>query len=349
MKRPRESKASSSSTTQNPPSSRLQIDAMIDDNDDESFHSNSSSHSQHISSLSNVDSRVRQSKGIPHHSCKENLKYLKGTPTLGRLCYDYLICWSVKNQQSVVMSSAKVEYVVAARCCANTLWMKSQLSDYDIQYKMVPIFCDNTSAIAISNNSCTDVVDLPKPPSDDQESRPLKESIIKFTIKNGKTPLSFNFKTFVQTTRLDYNNGQYEALLLMEVMKVELLELGLHIEKKMEESAVDLVNRTPLLKIWFSMAWRILVTFVIQVLGGNKSSTDQLNLIQQMIVYRLLIGAKIDIGDIIFNELVTRLTDKPRNKCVAYPMFLSCVLENLLGSEYTQDKALGSIPSVLSK
>lgn len=33
------------------------------------------------------------------------------------------------------------------------LWMKSQLSDYDIQYKMVPIFCDNTSAIAISNNT----------------------------------------------------------------------------------------------------------------------------------------------------------------------------------------------------
>ncbi|GJS59746.1 hypothetical protein Tco_0654530 [Tanacetum coccineum] len=45
MKRPRESKASSSSTTQNPTSSPLQIDAMIDDNDDESIHSNSSSHS----------------------------------------------------------------------------------------------------------------------------------------------------------------------------------------------------------------------------------------------------------------------------------------------------------------
>ncbi|GKB57396.1 hypothetical protein Tco_0913582, partial [Tanacetum coccineum] len=72
-----------------------------------------------------------------------------------------------------------------------------------------------------------------------------------------------------------------------------------------------------------------------------------LNSIQQMIVYSLLTGAKIDIGEIIFNELVTRLTDKPRKKCVAYPMFLSCVLENLLGSEYTQDKALGSIPSVL--
>ncbi|GJU15266.1 hypothetical protein Tco_1143232 [Tanacetum coccineum] len=50
------------------------------------------------------------------------------------------------------MSSAEAEYVVAAWSCANILWMKSQLSDYDIHYKMVPIFFDNTSAIAISNN-----------------------------------------------------------------------------------------------------------------------------------------------------------------------------------------------------
>ncbi|GKB21407.1 retrovirus-related pol polyprotein from transposon TNT 1-94 [Tanacetum coccineum] len=43
----------------------------------------------------------------------------------------------------------------ASMCLSNTLvenWMKSQLNDYDIHYKMVPIFYDNTSAIAISNN-----------------------------------------------------------------------------------------------------------------------------------------------------------------------------------------------------
>ncbi|GJV99368.1 hypothetical protein Tco_1554620 [Tanacetum coccineum] len=52
----------------------------------------------------------------------------------------------------MAMSSAEAEYVVAVGCCASILWMKSQLSNYDIHYKMVPIFCDNTSAIAISNN-----------------------------------------------------------------------------------------------------------------------------------------------------------------------------------------------------
>ncbi|GKD15089.1 hypothetical protein Tco_1199496, partial [Tanacetum coccineum] len=40
----------------------------------------------------------------------------------------------------------------AAGCCASILWMKSQPTDYDIIYEKVPIFCDNTSAIAILNN-----------------------------------------------------------------------------------------------------------------------------------------------------------------------------------------------------
>nr|GEZ37509.1 retrovirus-related Pol polyprotein from transposon TNT 1-94 [Tanacetum cinerariifolium] len=50
------------------------------------------------------------------------------------------------------MSSAEAEYVVATRCCAQVLWIKSQLVDYDVLYDNVPIFCDNTSVIAISNN-----------------------------------------------------------------------------------------------------------------------------------------------------------------------------------------------------
>nr|GEW35390.1 retrovirus-related Pol polyprotein from transposon TNT 1-94 [Tanacetum cinerariifolium] len=63
-----------------------------------------------------------------------------------------LVCWSAKKQQSVAMSLAEAKYVVVAGCCASILWMKIQFSDYDIHYKMVPIFCDNTNAITISNN-----------------------------------------------------------------------------------------------------------------------------------------------------------------------------------------------------
>ncbi|GKA00248.1 retrovirus-related pol polyprotein from transposon TNT 1-94 [Tanacetum coccineum] len=76
----------------------------------------------------------------------------KSTSGACQLLGGKLVCWSAKKQQSVAISSAEAKYVVVAGCCANILWMKSQLTDYDIIYEKVPIFCDNTSAIAISNN-----------------------------------------------------------------------------------------------------------------------------------------------------------------------------------------------------
>ncbi|GKB24655.1 retrovirus-related pol polyprotein from transposon TNT 1-94 [Tanacetum coccineum] len=69
------------------------------------------------------------------------IRYLNGTPFLGlwyQKCLGFdlkrgkLVCWSAKKQQSVAMSSNEVEYVVAAGCCADILWMKSQLTNYDI-------------------------------------------------------------------------------------------------------------------------------------------------------------------------------------------------------------------------
>ncbi|GJV71674.1 hypothetical protein Tco_1491669 [Tanacetum coccineum] len=76
----------------------------------------------------------------------------KGTSGAYQLLEGKLMCWSDKKRQYVAMSSAEAEYVAAAGCCANILWMKSQLIDCDIIYENVPIFCNNTSAIAISNN-----------------------------------------------------------------------------------------------------------------------------------------------------------------------------------------------------
>ncbi|GJW05580.1 hypothetical protein Tco_1564436 [Tanacetum coccineum] len=69
-KRPRESNASSSYTTLNHPSSSRPLDDIVDENDEESFHSNSSSPSQNVSSSSNVVSRVRQNP--PHESSHLN-------------------------------------------------------------------------------------------------------------------------------------------------------------------------------------------------------------------------------------------------------------------------------------
>ncbi|KAJ9536645.1 hypothetical protein OSB04_un000194 [Centaurea solstitialis] len=68
-----------------------------------------------------------------------------------------LVSWASKKQQCVSTSHAESEYVAAASCCSQVLWMQTQLRDYGFVYKKIPIYCDSKSAIAISANPHTDI------------------------------------------------------------------------------------------------------------------------------------------------------------------------------------------------
>ncbi|GJX55494.1 hypothetical protein Tco_0285391 [Tanacetum coccineum] len=88
---------------------------------------------------------------------KRSFRYLKGTPNLG-MWYPKCSGFNLKGYSDSdyagcnmdrKSTSSEVEYVAATGCCANILWMKSQLTDYDIIYEKVPIFCDNTRDIEL--------------------------------------------------------------------------------------------------------------------------------------------------------------------------------------------------------
>ena len=81
--------------------------------------------------------------------CKIDQKSTSGScQFLGRR----LVLWYSKKQHSVSTSTAEAEYIVAGSCCAQILWIRNQLRDYGLLLNKIPIFCDNTSAIAILNN-----------------------------------------------------------------------------------------------------------------------------------------------------------------------------------------------------
>ncbi|GJT77386.1 putative ribonuclease H-like domain-containing protein [Tanacetum coccineum] len=119
------------------------------------------------------------------HAVKRIFRYLKGQPKLG-LWYprdspfdleafsdsDYarasldrksttggcqflgkrLISWQCKKQTIVANSTTEAEYVAAANCCRQVLWIQNQMLDYGFNFRNTKIYIDNESTICIVKN-----------------------------------------------------------------------------------------------------------------------------------------------------------------------------------------------------
>nr|GFC20963.1 uncharacterized mitochondrial protein AtMg00810-like [Tanacetum cinerariifolium] len=72
-------------------------------------------------------------------------RVLPGAQFLG----EKLVSWFLKKQDCTTLSTAEAEYVSLSACCAQVLWMQTQLTNYGFIFKKIPIYCDSKSAIAI--------------------------------------------------------------------------------------------------------------------------------------------------------------------------------------------------------
>ncbi|GJS54746.1 retrovirus-related pol polyprotein from transposon TNT 1-94 [Tanacetum coccineum] len=76
------------------------------------------------------------------------------TPERGGLQFlgEKLVSWCSKKNDCTVMSTTEAEYVSLSACCAQVIWMWTQLLDYGYRFNKLPMYCDSKSAIAISCN-----------------------------------------------------------------------------------------------------------------------------------------------------------------------------------------------------
>nr|GEX98196.1 retrovirus-related Pol polyprotein from transposon TNT 1-94 [Tanacetum cinerariifolium] len=60
---------------------------------------------------------------------------------------DKLDSWSSKKQKSTTISTIEVKYIAMFRCCAQILWMRSQLTDNGFNFNKIPLYCDNRKQV----------------------------------------------------------------------------------------------------------------------------------------------------------------------------------------------------------
>ncbi|KAK2363219.1 hypothetical protein QL285_088223 [Trifolium repens] len=77
---------------------------------------------------------------------------IKSTSGACQFLGEALVSWSCRKQNTIALSTTEAEYVSAANCCSQVIWIKNQLEDFSLRYTNIKILCDNTSAINLSKN-----------------------------------------------------------------------------------------------------------------------------------------------------------------------------------------------------
>ncbi|GJS86994.1 retrovirus-related pol polyprotein from transposon TNT 1-94 [Tanacetum coccineum] len=85
-----------------------------------------------------------------HAGCQDTRR---STSSSMQFLGDRLVSWSSKRQKSAAISSTEAEYIALSSCCAQVLWMRSQLTDYGLGFNKIPMYYDNKSAIALCRNN----------------------------------------------------------------------------------------------------------------------------------------------------------------------------------------------------
>ncbi|GJW21557.1 retrovirus-related pol polyprotein from transposon TNT 1-94 [Tanacetum coccineum] len=101
-------------------------------------------------------------QGIPvdptlYHGIVESLMYLTSSrPDLVFAVCDNgiaLTAYTDADHAGCQDTRRKAEYIALSGCCAQILWMRSQLIDYRFAFNKIPLYCDNKSDIAICCNN----------------------------------------------------------------------------------------------------------------------------------------------------------------------------------------------------
>ncbi|GJT53630.1 putative ribonuclease H-like domain-containing protein [Tanacetum coccineum] len=96
--------------------------------------------------------RFQVTPKISHlYAVKMIFRYLKGQPKLG-LWYPRDSPFDLESIFDIANSTTEAEYVAAANCCGQVLWIQNQMLDYGFNFMNIKIYIDNESTICIVKN-----------------------------------------------------------------------------------------------------------------------------------------------------------------------------------------------------
>ncbi|KAJ9538694.1 hypothetical protein OSB04_031427 [Centaurea solstitialis] len=278
-----------------------------------------------------------------------------------------LVSWQCKKQTSVSTSTAEAEYIAAASCCSQVLWIQNQMLDYGLTFLNTPIYIDNSSAIKEHNR----VAYLTK----DNGNEDFHEIIDFVTSSHIATAITINPKIYKGHMQQFWTNATSEELngvptisskvcgrrfLLTEakirahlhlddlngITSFSISDLFENLQRMGYEGTI---GNLKLDKSKFSPQWKFLVHTLIHSISKKSTSWNEFS---STIAYALICLAnnqRFNFSKMIFDDIVAHIKaplPKTLKKLYLYPRFIQVFINaELPGLAIPLDVYKGADPS----
>ncbi|GKB95755.1 putative ribonuclease H-like domain-containing protein [Tanacetum coccineum] len=254
-----------------------------------------------------------------------------------------LISWQCKKQTIVATSTTEAEYVAAASCCGQVLWIQNQMLDYGFNFMNTKIHIDNESTICIVKNpvyhSKTKHIEI--------RHHFIRDSYEKKLIRVEKIHTDFNVADLLTKAfdgpRFNFLVVNIELRATIDTIEYTITEASVRSKLQLADaSGISMLPNTEIFEgmgnmgypadgtftFWkshFTPQWRFLVHHILHCMSPKSGGWDQFGSNLATALICLSTSRIYNFSKLIFDGIVANL--KSKTKFLMYPRFLQLILE----------------------
>ncbi|GKC48785.1 putative ribonuclease H-like domain-containing protein [Tanacetum coccineum] len=284
-----------------------------------------------------------------------------------------LISWQCKKQTVVATSTTEAEYVAAASCCGQVLWIQNQLLDYGYNFMDTVIYIDNTSTICIIENpvqhSKTKHIEIRHHFIRDCNAKKLIQMAKIDTQHNVADLLTKGFDAgrfqYLVSTATTAENGEVTITATIDghLMTITKGSLRRHLKLDDQDGLSSIPNseifeqlalmgyHTDLDKLTFqkgafSPQWRFRIHSILHCLSPKKTAWEQFSSNIATAIICLATNRKYNFSRMIFEHMVSNISSP--HKFLMYPRFTQICLD-MHRNQLQQHSRTYPVPSLSNK